>query len=153
MGSDGQTQTVVNFFQRLEYQDGKRKLPTQEYHGSGRVHVHSLDYLTNVQAIGLENKMSATVPGEDQPALRGIMLGSPHGRSDSGWPVEDGPSCFDPETSMAKLHHTAEDKAGQLVEVKLASLAHAVQVLSRYQYETNAYVKRAHLHAVQVLDK
>eukprot|EP00435_Cladocopium_sp_Y103_P002347 s4062_g1.t1 len=115
---DGQTQTVVNFFQRLEYQDGKKKLPTQDYHGSGRVHVHSLDYLTNVQAIGLENKMSATVPGEDQPALRGIMPGRPHGRSDSGWPVEDGPSRFDPETSMAKLHHAAEDKACQPVEVK-----------------------------------
>jgi len=42
---DPSLQTVVNYFQRLEFQDGKRKLPTQDYHGSGRVHVHSLDYL------------------------------------------------------------------------------------------------------------
>ena len=110
---DGETPTVVNFFQRLEYQDGKRKLPTQDYHGSGRVHVHSLDYLTNVDKIGLEEKMSATVPGEDQPALRGMMLGRPHGRGDSGWPVEEGPSHFDPENNITKLHHTAEDKAGR----------------------------------------
>ena len=110
---DGNTKTVVNFFQRLEYQDGKRKLPTQDYHGSGRVHVHSLDYLTNVGKIGLEQKMSATVPGEDQVALRGMMLGRPHGRGDSGWPVEEGPSHYDSETNITKLHHTAEDKARQ----------------------------------------
>ena len=107
---DGETKTVVNYFQRLEFQDGKRKLPTQDYHGSGRVHVHSLDYLQNVEKIGLEHKLSATVPGTDQPALRGYMLGRPHGRSDSGWPVEDGPSRYDPEVGIVKLHHTKEDK-------------------------------------------
>ena len=102
---------MVNYFQRLEFQDGKRKLPTQDYHGSGRVHVHSLDYLDNVDKIGLENKMSATVPGIEEVALRGYMLGRPHGRSDSGWPVEEGPSRFDPETGLVKLHHSEEDKA------------------------------------------
>ena len=55
---DGQVKTVVNYFQRLEFQDGKRKLPTQDYHGSGRVHVHSLDYLQHVETIGLEHKFS-----------------------------------------------------------------------------------------------
>lgn len=108
---DGETPTVVNFFQRLEFQDGKRKLPTQDYHGSGRVHVHSLDYLENVEHVGLEQKMSATVPDTDRPLLRGAMLGRPHGRGDSGWQVDDGPSRFDPETDTVKLHHTAEDKA------------------------------------------
>jgi hypothetical protein len=112
---DQQVQTVVNYFQRLEFQDGKRKLPTQDYHGSGRVHVHSLDYLQNVDRIGLERKMSATVPAEDEVALRGYMLGRPHGRSDSGWPVEDGPSRFDPETGLVKLRHTEEDKAGVIL--------------------------------------
>ena len=112
---DEQIQTVVNYFQRLEFQDGKRKLPTQDYHGSGRVHVHSLDYLQHVDRIGLERKMSATVPAEDEVALRGYMLGRPHGRSDSGWPVEDGPSRFDPETGLVKLRHTEEDKAGVMV--------------------------------------
>lgn len=107
---DGQVKTVVNYFQRLEFQDGKRKLPTQDYHGSGRVHVHSLDYLQHVEAIGLEHKFSATVPGEDEPALRGYMLGRPHGRSDSGWPVEDGPSRYDAEVGIVKLHHTQQDK-------------------------------------------
>ena len=102
---------MVNYFQRLEFQDGKRKLPTQDYHGSGRVHVHSLDYLQDVGKIGLEHKLSATVPGEDEAILRGYMLGRPHGRSDSGWPVEDGPSRYDAEVGIVKLHHTEEDKA------------------------------------------
>ena len=106
-----EVKTVVNSFQRLEYQDGKRKLPTQDYHGSGRVHVHSLDYLQNVEKVKLETKMSATVPEVDQPALRGYVLGRPHGRSDSGWPVEEGPSRWDPDLGLVRLHHTAEDKA------------------------------------------
>jgi hypothetical protein len=33
------TSTVVNFFTRLEFQDGQRKEGTQKYHGSGRVWV------------------------------------------------------------------------------------------------------------------
>ena len=37
--------TVRNAFVRLEFQDGKRKLPTQSYHGTGRVHLH-LEYLS-----------------------------------------------------------------------------------------------------------
>ena len=107
---DGQTPTVVSYFQRLEFQDGKRKLPTQAYHGSGRVHVHSLDYLQNVEAIGLENKMAATVPAQEDVAMRGYVLGRPHGRSDSGWPVEEGASRWDPDTGLVKLRHTEEDK-------------------------------------------
>ncbi|CAE7473081.1 Pif1 [Symbiodinium pilosum] len=60
-------QTVVNC---LEFQHEKRKLPTQDYHGSGRV--HSLDYVENVDQVGLERKLAATVPdAEDQPALQG----------------------------------------------------------------------------------
>jgi len=74
--------------------------------------VHSLDYLQNLGKIGLEKKMSATVPGEEETALKGYMLGRPHGRSDSGWPVETGPSRWDPEDGLVKLEHTEEDKAG-----------------------------------------
>ena len=31
----------VNFFTRLEFQDGSKKAGTQRYHGSGRPHVHA----------------------------------------------------------------------------------------------------------------
>ena len=30
------------FFLRIEFQDGSRKEPTQDYHGSGRPHLHML---------------------------------------------------------------------------------------------------------------
>ena len=67
---DGETKTVVNYFQRLEFQDGKRKLPTQHYHGSGRVHVHSLDYLQNVDQIGLERRTSRLHAGQTPRSQR-----------------------------------------------------------------------------------
>ena len=108
-GEDGRP-TVANYFQRLEFQDGKRKLPSQDYHGSGRVHVHSLDYLQNVEAVGLERKMCAATPPRERPLLHGLALGRPHGRSDSGWPVEPGPSRWDAEARIARLQHSEEEK-------------------------------------------
>ena len=108
-GEDGRP-TVANYFQRLEFQDGKRKLPSQDYHGSGRVHVHSLDYLQNVEAVGLQRKMCAATPPAERPLLRGLALGRPHGRSDSGWPVEPGPSRWDPEAQIVRLQHSEEEK-------------------------------------------
>ena len=103
--------TVVNYFHRLEFQDGKRKLPSQAYHGSGRVHCHSLDYLQNVGAIGFPEKLRADIPdAESEPVLRGYVLGRPHGRDDSGWPVHDGPSRWDAEANAVRLHHPPEAK-------------------------------------------
>ena len=50
--------TVVNFFGRLEYQDGKRKryvnqqeVATQFYHGRGTVHVHLLLWLEHIETV------------------------------------------------------------------------------------------------------
>ena len=40
------TRKVVNYlhFYVLEFQNGSRKEPTQDYHGSGRVHLHLLGF-------------------------------------------------------------------------------------------------------------
>lgn len=43
-----QMSTVVSHVTRLEFQDGKRKLASQKYHGRGTVHSHSLDFLENM---------------------------------------------------------------------------------------------------------
>ncbi|MCP4244228.1 MAG: hypothetical protein GY772_27090, partial [bacterium] len=103
--------TVLNYFHRLEFQDGKRKLPSQDYHGSGRVHCHNLDYLCNIASIGLETKLRADVPeAESEPVLRGYVLGRPHGRNDSGWPVEHRASRWDGEAKRLRLRHSYEDK-------------------------------------------
>ena len=65
----------MNYVSRLEFQDGKRKRGTQKYHGRGTVHSHSLDYTQNTGAIGLEKKLSATVPFAADPMLRGLLFG------------------------------------------------------------------------------
>ena len=104
-------QPAVNFFFRLEFQDGQRKLPTQRYHGSGGVHCHSLNFGGHFGRARLAEQMMATVPADDQPTLKGYMLGRPHGRDDSGWPVELEESHWDEVLGRVRLHHTAADKA------------------------------------------
>jgi hypothetical protein len=86
------TSTVVGHVTRLEFQDGKRKRATQKYHGRGTVHSHSLDYLENVEAIGLEHKLGATVPAQDaEPFLHGLVMDSQCDYKDSKLPVREAP--------------------------------------------------------------
>ena len=67
--TDSGAETSQAFF------DGKRKAATQAYHGSGRVHCHSLNYLREPKRAKLEEKIRATEPSEDEAALRGYVLG------------------------------------------------------------------------------
>ena len=106
--ADVQT-SAVNGFTRLEFQDGKRKRGTQRYHGRGTVHSHSLDYLDNQQAVKLEAKVSATVPGEEEPLLRGLVLDSQLDWKESGWPLREEPSRWDAASNRVLLQHTAAD--------------------------------------------
>ncbi|CAJ1387438.1 unnamed protein product, partial [Effrenium voratum] len=83
-GSGGRT--VLNFFGRLEYQDGKRKryvneqeAATQFYHGRGTVHLHMLVWLRHVEAVKLEEAVSASTP-EDNPGLASLVEGSQRSR-------------------------------------------------------------------------
>ena len=66
--------TVMNSFGRLEFQDGKRKRCTQKYHGRGTVHEHAVDYLSDAKRVKLEDKIAATIPPENEPFLRGLVL-------------------------------------------------------------------------------
>eukprot|EP00971_Amphidinium_carterae_P067881 1343736-Amphidinium_carterae.4 len=52
----------------------------------------------------------ATLLDESQPALRGYVLGRPHGRDNSGWPVDEIPSTWGAELGRLRLHHTEADK-------------------------------------------
>ena len=101
--------TVKNGCSRLEFQDGKRKRTTQRYHGRGTVHSHSLDYLENLHAIGLEQKFSAHLPPEEEPLLRGLVLDGQRDYKKSGWPVREEPSVVDADTQQLQLQHTRED--------------------------------------------
>jgi len=67
-GPNDTTKTVLAHVTRLEFQDGKRKQASQRYHGRGTVHSHSLDFLQNVDRVGLEEKLAAAIPEkESQP--------------------------------------------------------------------------------------
>ena len=109
--SDGSGRnTVINFCSRLEFQDGKRKRGTQKYHGSGRVHSHSVDFLENIDAIELHKKIAASIPDvETDPMLHGIVVDSQKDWSRSGVPIREEPSTWDAESNMALLHHSEED--------------------------------------------
>ena len=107
--------TVVNFFGRLEYQDGKRRRYVREqeaasqfYHGRGTVHLHLLLWLQHTEDVKLEDSLAATVP-TDNPALASLVEGSQRSWTGSGWPREPGPSRYDASTGLLHLHHTESD--------------------------------------------
>ncbi|CAE7433851.1 unnamed protein product, partial [Symbiodinium sp. CCMP2592] len=109
-GSD--VNTVLNFVSRLEFQDGKRKTGTQRYHGRGAVHSHSLDYLENVGAVRLHEKLSASVPQQAEAVItRGIVLDSQLDRNNSKVDIREEPSAWDDAEQKVLLHHTEEDHA------------------------------------------
>ena len=107
--------TVLNFFGRLEYQDGKRKryvnqqeAASQFYHGRGTVHLHLLVWLQHVEATKLEESVSATVPA-DNPVMASLVEGSQRSWTGSGWPQDPGVSHYDPATGLLRLHHSESD--------------------------------------------
>ena len=109
--TDGTTPTVLNFASRLEFQDGKRKPGTQKYHGRGTTHSHTLDFLTNVEAIDLPSKISASLPPESEPLTRALVKGcQPDDRRASTRPIREEATAYDPKTKGLLLHYTKEDQ-------------------------------------------
>ena len=106
----------VHAFMRLEFQDGTRKAATQDYHGSGRPHLHVLIFCTReaLQNMNLDETLSATMPEkiDDADILPGIVEGSQLDRKGrSGWPIHEGCSGWDEEQGALMLAHSAEDHA------------------------------------------
>lgn len=113
---DGTQVPLMSFF-RLEFQDGKRRLASQSYHGSGRAHAHQLWFVSrlrrgeDMQALQLQDTVSATLEQEDDH-LRGYALATQTDhKAQTPWRVHDGASRFNPESQEYELHHTAEDHA------------------------------------------
>ena len=103
-------QTVVSRVTRLEFQDGKRKKVTKSYHGRGTTHSHSLDFLQNVKAIGLEHKMSAHVPSKKKhPLLHGLVMDGQRDRTSSKLPIRTSSSKWDKVAEKVLLQHTQKD--------------------------------------------
>eukprot|EP00438_Fugacium_kawagutii_P034296 Skav200083 [mRNA] locus=scaffold3273:976:3521:+ [translate_table: standard] len=114
---------VVRVFARIEFQDGTRKAPTQDYHGSGRPHVYVLVFASSeaVRAMSLTESASATMPSslpaedgmeidEQVDVMPGAVEGSQLDRGGrSGWPVQPEANHWD-EAGVLQLQHSEEDK-------------------------------------------
>ena len=99
----------LSSFLRLEYQDGKRREATQDYHGSGRPHLHQLDFVSkahktsDLKALELQKAVAATA-GHPMPWMEGVVLASQMDRAGrSGVPQWNGRSHFDAETGRRTL--------------------------------------------------
>ena len=116
LDSDGRPHSV-HVFLRTEFQDGTRKAPTQDYHGSGRPHVHVLVFAPKeaLRNMKLEESVLATRPEplDENDPLPGIVEGSQLDRAGrSGWPLHMESSQWDSATDTLLLHHNRDDKAG-----------------------------------------
>ena len=108
------TAHVVRVFVRIEFQDGTRKAPTQDYHGSGRPHVLVFCSSEAIAAMQLPQTLSATMPDpmDDDDIFPGVVESSQLDRSGrSGWPQQLQDNHWDPEQKVLQLKHTATDKA------------------------------------------
>ena len=107
---------VLNYFARLEYQDGRRKEGTQQYHGSGRVHLHALFWLDKNHLQCLKDVIQATPPSKATfPTLRALVDGSqPSNSENTGWPIEIRDNDFDEATATLIIKHRAKDQLAGL---------------------------------------
>ena len=96
-----------NYAVRLEYQDGKRKAASQDYHGRGAIHLHAVIFAEDLACLNLHKKLLATEPPEDHP-LRGYILDQ-LSFSGSGWPVFEEPSKWNPSKEAVQLEHSERD--------------------------------------------
>ena len=98
-------------FVRIEFQDGTRKLPTQEYHGSGRPHLHLLVFGDDdlIRTLDLSSAASATMPSDTDLAgyVRGSQLDH---KQDSGRGIFAEENQYVEELRAWRLKHLPEDQ-------------------------------------------
>ncbi|CAE7944902.1 unnamed protein product, partial [Symbiodinium necroappetens] len=103
---------VRHWVAKLEFQDGKRKRHvyrnSQFYHGRGTVHVHILLWLSDMHAMDLSAKIRADIPGESEPEMRDLVIGSQLDYTSSGWPMREEPTEVTEKEQQLKLHHPRE---------------------------------------------
>ncbi len=86
------------------------QVPAQPYHGRGTPHIHMLIWLRHAEAAKMEDSISATSPTDNAP-LKSLVEGSQRSYTGSGWKVREGPSFYDNEARLLKLHHSKSDFA------------------------------------------
>ena len=112
---------------RIEFQDGTHKDPTQDYHGSGRPHLHAVVFGLDPKKWKLHRWARADIPGEDEGAMRNFVLGSQinkpnkKGVRETEWPAFEESSRWNDETSTYELFHPEGHKS-QGVRAYVAAL-------------------------------
>lgn len=112
-GGEREPNNCVQFFTRLEFQDGSRKAGTQRYHGSGRPHAHALFWVRDVRVAVLEDAVAATLdwPAGSENLAAFVRASQPDRDGNSRWPVHEGASKYSTEREQLQVHHTEEDAA------------------------------------------
>ena len=155
-------QNVVNFFCRIEYQDGKRKRvfrTKQDYHGRGTPHVHVLVWLRDMESIEIPihlgmrltftrninkemdfvNGMSCVVLGVHKAGLR-VRTDTNHIVCVYPW-TDEWKTCFYPvrigyaHTLMKMQGATLKDMTVWLDVANVEAAAYVA--LSRVEYDAN----------------
>ncbi|CAJ1342196.1 unnamed protein product [Effrenium voratum] len=124
----------LQFFLRLEYQDGTRKAASQDYHGSGRVHVHVIAFAPPgvLAKLPIADQVQAVLP--DEPNLRGYVEGSQLDREGrSGHPVDAEPTRFDEAKGQWRLHHS-EEAAESGLRAYVADLMEVLKCHQDFQF-------------------
>lgn len=112
-GDDANIGADIAFVIRMEFQDGTRKTTTQDYHGSGRPHLHVLAFVDRPRLLDIPSVVSACMPRgntECNADLRSYVLGSQI-VNEGKTPVEvhRGPTEWDAQDGFWRLHHTSSD--------------------------------------------
>ncbi|CAE8727229.1 unnamed protein product, partial [Polarella glacialis] len=108
-------QVKLTSFQRVEFQDGKRKAPTQDYHGSGRAHSHSLEFVgkenrtADLAALQLDRCVSASGSSGDVFVDGYVQASQKDRQGRTPFPLHEGESHFDAEAGRYVLRHTKQD--------------------------------------------
>ena len=99
-------------FVRIEFQDGTRRLETQNYHGSGRPHLHLLVFGDEdlVRGLDVPSFASASMPEDEDMAgyVRGSQLDQ---KRDSGRRVFEQETRYVEEARALRLKHAPADHA------------------------------------------
>ena len=99
----------VRHVTRNEFQDGTRKPTSQDYHGSGEVHLHGVSFHEQAGDARLDGVASATLPPPGT-ALRGVVVASQRDRKGkTPWPVHEGPNEWDEGLQRTLLRHLPDD--------------------------------------------
>ena len=111
--ADGRVSLGV--FNRIEFQDGTRKAATQDYHGSGRVHTHTVLFgsLNDFARLPLTRVLSAAPVANPivESYCQAVQMDTFTGKS--GWPVREEESQWTQEGYFRLHHDAASQQAGR----------------------------------------